>query len=309
MDMDVKSDKKTDFKCISDNFETIPDLIAKNFEFPKAHTNLEDMINLSKAMKDSKKDIFCRVPFCNTVEAEAFGAIIKLGDNKYGPRVEKYIINSNEELANFETLVDLTMRKGRITNVLSAVNNLSASGEYVILNICGPFTVISALMDPKIFYKEIRKNPENAKKLIDYIEQGIINYMIEGVKNGAKIISYSDSVGTLDIVGPRIFKNYSGISNKRIIEQYKLKLAELSDFNEYNVILHVCGKLSSSFENTEIYTHYPITMDSNGKNYGEILLDILNTCNNIGSDVNVLGNACIKKTSSKSKNSTIYKLK
>ncbi|MBP2172851.1 uroporphyrinogen decarboxylase family protein [Methanococcus voltae] len=307
--MDSNSKENSDFKCISDNFETIPDSIASDFKFPEAHNNLQDMINLSKAMKEVKKDMFCRLPFCNTIEAEAFGAIIKLGDNKYGPRVDRYLINSNEELADFETIldIDLSMKKGRINNVITATQELVNSGEYVILNICGPFTVVSALMDPKIFYKELRKNPENAQKLLNYIEEGIINYMVEGAKSGAKIISYSDSVGTLDIVGPRIFKKYSGISNKRIIEQYKSTMEGLAD---YNPILHVCGKLSCSFENVDMYSQCPVNCNTTTKNYGEVLLDITSSNDTSkNKTTTVLGNACIKKTRSRLKNSIIYELK
>ncbi|MBU3188478.1 hypothetical protein K9O30_03780 [Clostridium bowmanii] len=55
--------------------------------------------------------------FCVTVEAEALGADIKLGDEKVGPRVNKYAFNNVEELKNIE---EINFTKGRIHSVLEA---------------------------------------------------------------------------------------------------------------------------------------------------------------------------------------------
>src|SRR3712207_9267952 len=64
---------KINFKCIGDNLENIPeDIIQKTgLTFPKAHTKGEYMSILSKALKVHRRDDFCRLPFCNTLEAEA----------------------------------------------------------------------------------------------------------------------------------------------------------------------------------------------------------------------------------------------
>ena len=78
----------------SDNLENISiDLIKENnLKFPEVHENLESMVKFSKVMKEHRKDLFCRVPFCMTVEAEALGAIINLGDEKYGPRSKEQVV-------------------------------------------------------------------------------------------------------------------------------------------------------------------------------------------------------------------------
>ena len=91
--------KKT-FSCISDNLENIPkELIeSKNLKFPNIHENLIDMVEFSKIIKEHKKDIFCRVPFCMTVEAESLGAKINMGDEKYGPRAKEYAFKNLDEL-------------------------------------------------------------------------------------------------------------------------------------------------------------------------------------------------------------------
>lgn len=80
--------ENVDFKCASDNLEEIPEEVVKEIgiDFPEVHTEAEYIASLSKELKKYKEDILCRVPFCNTVEAEALGGKIKLGDSKTGPR-------------------------------------------------------------------------------------------------------------------------------------------------------------------------------------------------------------------------------
>jgi len=84
------------FICTGDKFDEIPTVVLGTAEvtLPKAHCDKVQMSKLSKEIKNNNKDVFCKVPFCSTVEAEAFGGDIKLGDEKNGPRVNKYILSS-----------------------------------------------------------------------------------------------------------------------------------------------------------------------------------------------------------------------
>jgi uroporphyrinogen-III decarboxylase len=59
-----------------------------------------------------------------------------------------------------------------------------------VLNVEGPFTIISSLIDPMNFYKGIRKNKAAVTKIISVVEDSIVKYIIEGLKRGARIISY-----------------------------------------------------------------------------------------------------------------------
>ena len=86
MDYDVN------FKCVLDTGEEIPkEAVEKaGVKFPDVHKNAQDMAVLSKTIRQYNKDIFSIVPFCMTVEAEALGGEINLGDEKAGPRVSTY---------------------------------------------------------------------------------------------------------------------------------------------------------------------------------------------------------------------------
>ncbi|SHJ80875.1 methyltransferase, MtaA/CmuA family [Hathewaya proteolytica DSM 3090] len=287
-------ENKIAFKCVSDDLEQIPEDIEEKtgLGFPLVHTKGEYMSVLSKALKESKGDNICRLPFCNTVEAEALGAIIKLGDNKTGPRVERYLFNSIEEL---DKIQDIDFTKGRISEVLKAVGTLKEQGETVVLNIEGPFTIISSLIDSTTFYKAIRKNKDIVDKFIGNIEASVIKYAIEASKRGVDVISYSDPVGAMDLVGPKVFKEVSAPASLRIIKAMRDNIS--------GVIIHVCGKTSASLENSGLCSSERIEYDAD-KTYGKAMMEIFKE----RTDCKVLGHACIKRTALHLKDNAVYRL-
>ncbi len=286
---------KVNFKCTSDNLEEIPQCIIDNtgLKFPKAHTNVENMSRLAQELKKYKNDVICRVPFCVTVEAEALGADIKLGDEKNGPRVNEYVFKSAEKLINIE---DIDLSKGRIKEVLDSVDDLRNKNEIVALNVEGPFTIISSLIEPKLFYKAIRKNSEILDNLMQVIEDSIVKYILEGIKRGAKIISYGDPVGALDIVGPKIYKEVSGRSAYNILKRLEGHLD--------NTIIHLCGKTSTAFEEIGLSKAEAIEYDEN-LTYGEAICKLLEN----NKEIKIIGHSCIKKTALKSKNPVLWNIK
>lgn len=284
-----------DFVCVSDQLEEIPESIVRNLglNFPEVHTKADYLATLSMEMKKHKKDNLCRLPFCNTVEVEALGGNIKLGDAKTGPRVESYAYSSIDELLE---MGDIDFTSGRIREVLKAVEILSGTGELVVLNVEGPFTIITSLIDSRVFYKAIRKNKEIVNNVLTILEDNIVKYIKEGVKRGAKIISYGDPVGALDIVGPKVYREYSGKFSYNILKRVENEIG--------SSILHICGKTSTVFQNMGLIETRPIKLKED-ITYGESIDYILKN----RSDVRIIGHNCIKKTPLKLKNSTVWNIK
>ena len=144
-----------DFICTRDDLEQIPEEVVKKtgLTLPGAHSDKKSMATLAGVLRKHRGDVIARVPFCNTVEAEAYGAHIKLGNALNGPRVESYRFPSIEEMSD---LPSLDLNKGRIKEVLDAVELLVETGENVALSVEGPFTILSSLIDPMNFYKGLR---------------------------------------------------------------------------------------------------------------------------------------------------------
>lgn len=281
------------FICNQNDNENIPIALIKalDIKFPDFHTNKYDIAYISKGLKKYKNDIICKVPFCTTVEAEAFGGIINLGDLKSTPRIKNYAYNSLDELFNIKN-IDFT--KGRIKEVLEAVSILNNEGEVVALNVCGPITIISLLIDLKYFYKGIRKNKNQISDFMKLIEDNIVNYIIKGYENGAKIISYSDPVGDVNIVGPKVYEDIVSVTTLNIINRVSNKLDDC--------IIHLCGKTSTALYNIGAYDFNKIKYN-NKITYGQAICNLLDT-----KGVKIIGNNCMKKTPCKVKESIIYSI-
>jgi uroporphyrinogen-III decarboxylase len=287
-------ENEIDFKCILDKFEEIPESIAREtgVTFPDAHEKSSEISVLSKALRNYHKDSICRVPFCLTVEAEALGANIKLGDEKIGPRVGEYAFKNIEDLKN---LKEINLTKGRIGEVLKAVESLSKQGETVALSVQGPFTIMSSLIDPLIFYKAVRKDRAAVETFMEVICSSLEEYIQEALKRGAKIISFSDSAGSLDILGPKTYKDFSGRYSHAVLKGLEDKLG--------SAFVHLCGVTSKSMDKAGFIKSTPIEVEAN-MTYGEALEKVINTRD----DVKIIGHNCLKRTNLKLSKNIIWKI-
>lgn len=282
------------FRCISTDENEIPqEIMERKIElFPKVHIDSDEMAKLSKEIKNYKQDTICTVPFCSTVEAEALGGLVNLGDGRIGPRINKYVYDNIEELKNMKTI---DLKKGRIKVVLDSIEKLTKEGEVVALNVAGPFMIITSLIDPMTFYKSIRKDKEAVKESLKLIEDNTIEYIKEALKRGVKIISFSDSVGAEEIVGPRVYKDLAGVASMDTLKRIK----ELKEFNQ--ALVHICGKTSVSLEKHGFIRLDPLTVEED-MTYGEAIIDLIDTRENI----KFIGHSCMKKTPNKLKSSKIW---
>ncbi|OXX82580.1 hypothetical protein AVM15_17580, partial [Paraclostridium benzoelyticum] len=282
--------EKLDFKCDQIDNENIPLEIIQgsNLSFPNLHKNANDMAYISKSLKDYRKDSICKLPFCTTVEAEAFGANINLGDEKNCPRSRDYAFSSLEELSKLD---NIDFDNGRIKEVLESISILSSKNEIVTLNVCGPMTIISLLVDLKYFYKGVRKNLECIDKLMNIIEDNIVNYIVKGYEKGAKIISYSDPVGDINIVGPKVYEEVVSKTTINILERASTCIGE--------GVIHICGKTSSALFNLKKCKFTKVEYES-CLTYGEAICNIIES-----KKVKIIGNNCMKRTQYNLKNSQI----
>lgn len=266
------------FMCSGKDNELLPKALQEKIgvRYPEAHFDKNEMMKLSFALKDYRLDGFLRIPFCVSVEAEALGARINFGDECHGPRVAGYRIESIDEL-------DLFLEKG--TELLSERESIliefiegMSEREDVMFCLSGSFTVATSIMETGLFYKLIRIDEEKALRLLSKIESHIILLGENAIDAGAKIVSYSDPSGAVDIVGPKVFKKYSGPSSKRILE--KLNAVE------HKSILHVCAKTSKGLCDFNI-------CESNVSTFSNAsYADILKLMANIGGE-RIVGNRCI----------------
>jgi uroporphyrinogen-III decarboxylase len=164
------------------------------------------------------------------------------------------------------------------------VGILAEAGERVALSVEGPLTIISSLIDPMIFYKGLRNDPSRIREILTVIENSAIHYSLEGIKRGATIISYADPVGTMDILGPKVYRDFSGPSSRRIIKRIQGEAVK--------ALVHLCGKTSTSLEKAGLARSYPIPA-ADDSTYGQAMSGLIDRL----TEPAVIGHRCIKWSS------------
>ncbi len=270
--------KIKDFQCTYDNSAGISGEVTKNLglTFPEAYLHWDTMAALSKALKEFDKAAFCELPFCHTVEAEAMGGIVNYGNEVAGPRAKEYICTAPEEILK---LPAIDFSAGRIHQVLLACKALREAGEHVVLLVSGPFTILNVLIDAKHVFKAMRKKPELMKEVFWKLGTEILRFMEEGKKYGAELISYADSSGGVNILGPKLWEQVVEDFTYEFIQ----KAAELADDK---TMLLLCPKTTFALTGTGKARFRDIKL-SRPMSYGEGCIEMVGK-------VKVAGQMCIK---------------
>ena len=231
-----------EFKCTYSNSVGISaeTTAGLGLEFPDAYMHSSTMQTLAKAIKSHDASDFVLLPFCRTVEAESMGAVLNYGDANTGPRAKDPICaNMDEVLA----LPDIDFSKMRIHEVLDACRTLKEQGENVCLEVTGPFTILNALMEPRLVFKAYRKDREKMKAVFEKIGTQLLRYIEEGKKAGVDIFIFSDSAGSLDILGPKFLTN-------AVEDFYDPFIRNVSDIMDASCIFLLCPKFTYALVDT-----------------------------------------------------------
>ena len=202
--------------------------------WPQAHTDPELMAQLAAAAYTNGLFDNIGVPFCMTVEAQSMGAKVELGDQVTEPRVTEYAIGSVKQWRQLRPM-DLT--QGRAKTVLEALGRIRADyPEAAIMgNITGPISLASSLVDANMFYRELRKNPEDCAAVLELVTQQLLAFGLAQIEAGAEFITISDPSGTGEILGPKLFEQYALPCLNRLCRGLRPHCK--------GVIVHICGQL------------------------------------------------------------------
>lgn len=282
-----------DFKCTYDNSAGICGKITEDpsFQFPQAYLEHTSLVRLSKTLKEQDGSLICEMPYDHTVEAEAMGACINLGDAAAGPRAKSYVCQSLEEVL---VLPEIDFSKGRIHEVLEACKCLVEEGEYVALEVSGPFTILGTLIDLKDVFRGMRKEPELIRQIFEKIERELLRYIERAEVCGVRYISYADPAGAVSIIGPKMAE--------QMVEDFTydfLKQLEQRTKEETRILL--CPKTAFALIGTERAVFEDISLEDE-MTYQEACLTTKN-------DVKFVGQMCLKNVGFVLKNKKLKKLK
>lgn len=210
--------------------------------FNKAHSDPEKMALLSEAVYQEGCFENYGVPFCMTIEAEDLGAKVDMGSNIYEPHVTQYSIDS---VSQWESLKDSEYSSGRGQVVIDAIRILKSKGDDVpvIGNITGPISTASSIMEPSVFYKELRKKNEDAHKFMEFVTDQLIVFAKAQIDAGVDVIAISDPSGTGEILGPKYFEEFA--------VRYLNKLIDGIKTDNVKTIVHICGQMRKVYDKVD----------------------------------------------------------
>nr|WP_312579273.1 uroporphyrinogen decarboxylase family protein [Sedimentibacter sp.] len=215
------------------------DLMEKiNVSWPEAHINSKMMADLASAVYDQGCFENYGVPFCMTIEAEEMGADVIMGSKIYEPHVTGYAI---ESVLSWNKLNPVNFEQGRTKTVLDAIKLLKDKNDDVpiIGNIIGPISGASSVIEPVVFYKELKKHNKEAHEFLNFVTEQIIIFAKKQIEAGADVIALSDPSGTGEILGPKYFEEFAVKYINQIIEEiqkYKVR-----------TIVHICGQMKNVY--------------------------------------------------------------
>jgi [methyl-Co(III) methanol-specific corrinoid protein]:coenzyme M methyltransferase len=172
-----------------------------------------------------------------TVEAEVLGSSIDFGSLECEPKIQKELYAHVSDVKF--TKPSKALRGGRVETVCEAIARISERQPDipVIGNLTGPVSTAASLVDPMTFLKELRKDKTNSHMVLEYVTDFLIAYATLMVESGADIISIGDPTATGEILGPKMFEEYSVRYINKLLDGI-LKI-------NAPVIVHICGKLNS----------------------------------------------------------------
>ena len=191
-----------DFNCdVGAMLRITPGLLtAAGSSFPAAYLESGDMAKTALELKRENNACFCMLPFCHTLEAEATSGFIHFDDVETGPRFGEPTCKSLDALLQ---MPEIDYSAGRMAQTLEACRLLHQQGEYVMIALTGPFTWLNVLCGTAPLFKWLRKEPEKMQQVFDHIRAELLRFTEKALEAGADLISYSDSVGGVNVLGPK----------------------------------------------------------------------------------------------------------
>ncbi|MBQ8918719.1 MAG: hypothetical protein IJ056_01230 [Acidaminococcaceae bacterium] len=247
--------------------------------YPDVFSKTEDMTKAALEIKRLNHDKWVKLPFCVTIEAEAFGASISL-NSLYGvPAATQFRYEKVEEINSLPTL---DFSQGRLSEVLCSASLLHAQGEKIILNMEGPYTILGQLISSKQIYKGLYRNKDKLSKIVHHIGNELVRYAIQAEKHGVDIISYADPTVAYGLISPKIYYELCGSLTWEILR--KIQLAT------HRIVVHLCNVTSVGFEKSGFCISEKLSFPPSCT-YGEALIQVIQQ-----RGIRLIGHGCVQRS-------------
>lgn len=190
----------------------VPDVLQQRFDSKEVHLNPETMAVFAKAWQDEQHfakthSAPIKLPYCHTVFAEAYGAVINYGDWQQGPRVTSAspLVGKLPTLAEFRALKKTSVTDRRPV-VLKAIQHLAAESIKPTLVLDGPFTLLTQVLGMELVLRSCKKESETVHALLAELASDLVAYALDAEAAGIGSISFADPVAANALLGPRLYE-------------------------------------------------------------------------------------------------------
>lgn len=262
--------KLLDYKCKYADYSGMSksDAESKGLSIPEAYFHAEQIAAL--AGSDAV------LPFDPVLEAENIGAHITFDDSPLGPRKDTDLVAKIDELADLPK-IDVT--KGRLAETIKAVKLINEQGGNATVELHGPVTIINGVADIMKILMGWRKKPEVMDAFFANLIDGLVDFAVAVREAGCDVIYYTDSPGSLNILGPKYAK--------QITENFTVPfLKALDEKLDADCVIHLCPKTSFLLAGCEKATWEKIHFEN--------ALAYKDACKAVCGQVRFLGQRCRK---------------
>jgi len=199
--------------------------------WPAAHSDPDAMVRLAVAMHDATRFDNVALPFCMTIEAEAYGAPVDLGSMTVQPKVEREILPAD----GGGDLPAPDFRGGRAAVLLAALARVRAlrPDVAVIGNLVGPFSLLGLLCDPLQLLRWVRRRPDLVERRMARIADDLAGFGLRQAEAGADAICIAEPTATGEILGGELFG--------RCVLPHLVRTVDRLRGAGVGVIVHICG--------------------------------------------------------------------
>ncbi|MGB9201273.1 methylcobamide:CoM methyltransferase MtaA [Methanobacterium sp.] len=197
--------------------------------WPEAHINADMMAILGSSLHELAGLECARIPFCLTVEAEAMGCTVDLGNIERTPQITETPFRTASDI---EVPTDF-LNKGRIPVVLEAIKRLKEDyGDTlpIIVGITGPFTLTGHLLGVENMLRDMKMRPGDIENAIDNSLDACMDYAEAISQAEPDIICVAEPTAAPELIDPLQFKTI-----------VKPRLEDLANVIRTKKILHICG--------------------------------------------------------------------
>ncbi|MHB1042913.1 MAG: MtaA/CmuA family methyltransferase [Eubacteriales bacterium] len=205
--------------------------------WPEANYQAREMARLASGAFSILGFDAVRVPFCQTIEAEALGCKIKDGGkiNLPSPQTHPYKIDDIPELPSDY------LERCRIPVLIDALKKLKEAvgdGALVIGGVIGPFSITGSLLGVTDILRHSFKKPHALQPFLEVSEKAGRLLARELIAAGADLICIEDMMASLDLISPKIYRE--------VVLPWQQKL--VAGLQDIPTIMHICGKLDDVIE-------------------------------------------------------------